>query len=106
MADDLADWFVHTVTVDGPPTDTPKGPVPGPTVDVQCFRDDKRRLVRSDTGAEVVSQTTLYAPLADAGKFPPGRWVDLGHRRAQVIGLAVRDAPGLDLPEHAEISLT
>jgi len=106
MADELADWFVHSVTVTPLLGSGAYGPSYGPDAVISGFLDDKRQLVRDASGTEVVSQATLYTALEHADTLAPGSRVDLGHRSAEVIGVARRDAPGLDLPEHLEVVLT
>lgn len=73
---------------------------------VQCFLDDTRTLVRDNTGAEVISETTLTGPPEYAGIFQPGSTVDLPDRTATVIKAAHAKPGLLDLPAHVEISLT
>lgn len=106
MADHLAGWWVHQVTVSPLTGSGAYGDVYGPGQDVTGFLDDSTRLVRDAAGAEVVSQSTFYTDVDLAGLFRPGSLVDAGGRTARVIGTARRTAPGLDLPEHAEITLT
>lgn len=106
MADELAAWWVHTVTATPDATYGSHGPTAGTPVQVPCFRDDTRRLVRSAAGDEVVSETTLYCDLTHADTLAVGTPVDLGYRTAEVIGHARHDAPGLDLPAHLEVHLT
>lgn len=106
MADDLADLYVHTVTVTPDAGYGSHGPIPGTPVEVPCFIDDTRRLVRSTSGEQVVSETTLFCALEHADLLAVGTPVDLGYRTAEVIGQSRHTAPGLDLPEHLETHLT
>lgn len=107
MSDPLSDWYVHTVTVTPLLGSGAYGDVEGPEETVPGFLDSSTRLVRSGTGEEVVSQATLYVALVHHDAFPPGSSVTLPDGRSTtVIGRAKRDAAGLDLPEHVEISLT
>lgn len=106
MADPLADWYVHTVTVTPLVGSGAYGDVEGPPRTVTGFLDSATRLVRADSGEEVVSQATLYTALGNHDAFPPGSTVKLPDGRdTTVIGRARRDAPGLDLPEHIEVTL-
>lgn len=107
MADELADFYVHTAQVrtltgGGGYGDT----YAGTPVTVPCFLDDTRKQVRSTTGDEVVSETTLYCALEHYDTFTPGSQVALSYRSAEVIGVNRRDAPGLPLPEHLEVTLS
>lgn len=73
-----------------------------------CVVEDTRRLVRVQTqdaaGAEQVSSTTVYAPLATVA--PAGSRVTLPSGRvARVLAVSRQDAQGLPLPEHLELSL-
>lgn len=106
MADDLADWWVHTVTVSPLAGSGAYGNTYGPQQPVTGFLDDSTRLVRDAAGAEVVSQSTFYTDVDLAGLFPPGSLVDVGTRITTVISAARRDAPGLGLPEHTEVTLS
>lgn len=107
MADDeLADWWVHTVTVTPVLGEGAYGPILGEPAPLTGFLDDTRKLVRNTAGEEVVSEATFLTALGNADSLAPGSSVDLGYRTAEVIGIARRDAPGLDLPEHVEATLT
>lgn len=106
MADELAGWWVHTVTATPDAAYGSHGPVAGDPVTVPCFLDDTRRLVRSTTGEQVVSETTVFCALEHVDTLTPGTPVDLGYRTAEVIGQSRHTAPGLDLPEHLEVHLT
>jgi hypothetical protein len=106
MADELADWFVHQVTVTPLLGSGPYGDVEGPTQTATGFLDSTTRLVRSGSGEEVVSQATLYTAVTVHDLFPPGSSVTLSDGRSTtVVGRSRRDAPGLDLPEHLEVML-
>lgn len=105
MTDDLADFWVHTVTVEaltgsGGMGDTYAAPVP-----LLCFVDDKRRLVRSASGEEVISETTIYAPKGTS--LPDQSRVNLpSGRAALVISTSIFDSAALDLPDHIVLALT
>lgn len=106
MADELADFWVHEVTVT-PLTGTGAyGPVYGAPVLVTGFLEEARKLVRDQAGAEVVSEASFRCALAHADALPPGSRVDVGDRQATVIARARHTAPGLDLPEHLEVALS
>lgn len=114
MSDDLADLMVHTVTVRTLTGTTGTGttyanPVTfDPATDSGVLVDDRRRLVRSTDGSQVVSETTIYDTRTEhATTWTPGSKVTLPNgRRATVITVAVRTVPGMDLPEHIEVTCT
>lgn len=109
---DLLTWFTevglpepHTVTVEAYLGSSGRGDQYGPGVSVTCFVDAKRRLVRAPNGSQVVSSSTVFAPLDT--DCPARSRVTLpdGHT-ALVIGTARREAGGIDeAPEHLEITL-
>ncbi|XTZ18188.1 hypothetical protein ACQSSU_12840 [Micromonospora echinospora] len=97
-----------TVTVEAYAGSGGRGPVYAAPVAVSpCVVEDTRRLVRVQTqdaaGAEQVSSTTVYAPLATV--CPAGSRVTAAGRTARVLAVARVEAHGLPLPEHLEISL-
>ncbi|CAL9607381.1 hypothetical protein SUDANB95_05517 [Actinosynnema sp. ALI-1.44] len=80
------------------------GPIYGAPVDVECFREDARRLVRDRTGEQVVSETTLYCLPGIVA--PPKSRVTLSGRTAFVI-LAKDRHSGTSAPiDHVEVNLT
>lgn len=105
---ELADFMVHTVTVATLTGSGGMGQTFADPVDVVCFVDDQRRLVRDTHGAEIVSESTvLDVDLAHAPTWVPGSLVTLpSGRQATVITAAVRTSGDLDLPDHIEVSLT
>jgi hypothetical protein len=106
-ADDLEEFYVHTVTATPPGVEGPWGVTPGETSDpLRCFIDDTRRLVRDQQGTETVSSTTLTAPREYFDAFPLGATVHLPHRDAEVIAIADAESGPLDLPDHIEVILT
>lgn len=105
-AAELDEFFVHTVTLAPVAGVGAYGDVHNPPVTVVCLVDEQTRLVRDPQGAEVVSTATVYAA-PDAVDGPPGSRVTLpSGRTGVVITQARRTAPGLDLPEHTEWTVT
>ena len=114
----ISRWFVHTATVEtfqgtnGYGQDVFAAPVTVP-----CFTDDSRRLVRDKTGAEVVSETTLFTSAADGALFTTNSRVTLPTatdtadgdplppRVSRVIKANINDSGPLKLPDHAEVNL-
>ncbi len=106
MADELAGFYVHTVTVTPLLGAGSYGDIEGPEQAVVGFLDSQTRLVRSGSGEEVVSQATFYTDVDQHDTFPPGSSVTLPDGRSTtVIGRARHDAPGLQLPDHLEVAL-
>jgi hypothetical protein len=106
-ADDLAEFYVHTATVEmflgtnGYGEDTFAAPV-----SVVCYADDARKLVRGKDGEQVVSESTLYTYPISAPLFTAGSRVTLKETVSRVIKTAVHDSGDLDLPDHTAVTLT
>jgi len=101
----LEDFFVHTISVEQLIGSGGEGDVYASAVDVRCFVEDTRRLVRGPDGREVVSETTVYAP-AGTTALAPGARVTLPTRAATVITCADLDGGPLALPSHVVANLT
>jgi len=93
----------HTVSVQPYLGTGAYGPQYGPAVNVKCFRDDTRRLVRAANGDEVVSETTFYCDLGV--NVTPESVVNIGTRSTTVIAVKTRDGGGLPVPVHLEVIL-
>jgi hypothetical protein len=100
----IPSWLLrHTVSVEPYLQEGTFGPEYGSAVDVACFVDDKRRLVRNKTGEEVVSESTFYARLdVDC---PIDSRVTVNGRTTTVLATARRDGGGLPTPDHLEVNL-
>lgn len=71
-------------------------------VQVSCWVDAKRRLIRAPDGSQVVSETTVLAALDTVA--PARSRVTLPDGSTTlVISSTRREAAGLPLPEHLEI---
>ncbi|PSK95771.1 hypothetical protein CLV30_12823 [Haloactinopolyspora alba] len=106
---ELAEFWVHRVTVEPYEGEGAYGPIYGaPVADVACYVENRRQLVRDRTGAEVVSDTTIYAPVERAGLFPPGSRVALPDHTPVAATLVISTSPltsgGLGLPDHVVIA--
>jgi len=109
----IEDFFVHTVTLEtwlgaGSLGDIYAAPVrlsPDNTPPNGVFLEGKVKLVRDSTGQQVTAASTIYCSVADGARFTPDSKVTNGGRVSHVISQNVNDAPGLDLPDHAEIYL-
>lgn len=112
MSDELADFYVHTATVetlegtDGYGRDRFAGNITlSPTDDYGCFIEQRNRLVRDKDGAEVVSESTLYTSAALAALFTPGSRVTSNGVETRVITASVFTSGDLELPDHVEVSM-
>ncbi|TYB50238.1 hypothetical protein FXF51_56780 [Nonomuraea sp. PA05] len=92
----------HTVIVEPFEGNGPIGPEYGEQTVVRCFVEEKRRLVRDAAGVEVVSETTIYAPLDTV--CPAESRVTVNGRATVVIVSARRDGGGLPTPDHLEVA--
>lgn len=106
--DPLAAHFAHPVTVKRKTGQGAKGAVYGPVTVESAAIDDTTKLVRSATGAEVVSSTSLAFPKTTP-YIPAGSLVTLpipfGGRTSTVIDVQVADGGGLPTPDHLAVSL-
>lgn len=71
-----------------------------------CFVDDSRKLVRSTSGTQVVSESTLYTFPGNAPLFPADARVTVNGNVSRVIKTNLNDSGGLGLPDHVAVSLT
>ncbi|WP_076260869.1 hypothetical protein [Intrasporangium flavum] len=99
------DFQLTTVTVRTKTGSGANGDIFGASVDRDVFLEDSRKLVRDATGEQVVSETTLYADVADAAVFTPDSKVALPGRTARVL-LAKRHVIGDPDVDHLEVTLT
>ncbi|MDQ0894429.1 hypothetical protein [Agromyces ramosus] len=110
-ASELDEFYVHALTVEtfqgtnGYGEDIFAAPVVL-TPPTGCFIEPKRRLVRSSTGEQVVSETTVYTYPANAALFAPSSRVTINGTVSRVIVTAPFESGDLDLPDHVVINLT
>ncbi|MBV6758358.1 hypothetical protein [Rhodococcus opacus] len=106
--DPLGPHFAHQATVKRKTGQGAKGPVYAPATAEPAAIDDTTKLVRSATGAEVVSSTSVAFPKMTA-YIPAGSLVTLptsfGGRTSTVIDVQVADGGGLPTPDHLAVSL-
>lgn len=109
----VARLFNKTVGVETRTGSGAFGDVFAASANVSCFISEQVRLVRDQNAVEVVSSTTLYAPLAavpevtaTAGQFSPGSRVTVNGRVAYVISASRQDSAGPARIHHAEVHLT
>jgi hypothetical protein len=110
MTDELADLYVHTVTVEtylgtsGYGADLFAAPV---ILFGGCLVESARRLVRDKDGNEVISETTLYTSPASLALFAPdSRVTTIDGAQSRVIRAALADSGPLALPDHVSVTLT
>lgn len=103
---DLDDFYVHTVTVETKTGTGAYGDVYAEPVDVDCWLEPKRRLVRNKDGQEVLSSSFLSCPVPEEPKFVPDSKVTHNGHTALVIGVNTLTSGALQLPDHLEIDLT
>jgi len=93
------DVFAEPVTLDPADTSTHTG-------GNGCWIDGSRKLVRSSTGEQVVSESTLYTYPDNAALFVPNSRVTIGDNVSRVIRSNPNTSGDLDLPDHVAVSLT
>lgn len=74
----------HQVVVFGLPVETIDGPVPGEPEQVRAHVEDKHKLVRDSTGAEVVSPTGVWM---NPRPLEPGQTIDAGTGPREVLAV-------------------
>ncbi len=106
-AQDMAEFYVHTVTVEmfldtsGYGVDLFSAPV-----NILGFADDTRKLIRNGAGEQVVSESTVYTYPVNAPLFVADSRVTIGGNISRVIKTNTNDSGALDLPDHVAVSLT
>jgi len=106
----VARMFVHTATIEpflgtsGYGVDQ-FGPAATLAPPNGVFVDDSRKLVRSATGEEVVSESTLYTATGNAALFTTAARVTVNGQVSRVIKVNVNDSGTLNLPDHVAVSL-
>lgn len=109
MADDLAEWWVHQLSVKrlaevgGAGGDTYAAPVT-----VTGFYRDGSKLVTDGNGKQILSSGQFAFPLTVA-RIPVGSLVTVpakfGGRESKVITANIGDGGGQPTPDHHEIAL-
>lgn len=106
MADELGLFWVHETQVRTYEGSGPFGETYTDPQDVPCFIDSTRKLVRDQTGREVVSEATIQGPIAHGAKFTPESLTTIDGRERTVITAANHYSGALDLPDHFEVTTT
>lgn len=109
----IAALFNQTVSVETRLGSGAYGDAFADPVDVACFISEKTQLVRDLNADEVVSSTTLYAPLAtapdatpQAGQFADGSRVMIANRTTRVITASRQNSAGPARIHHVQVHLT
>lgn len=101
-------WFVHETTVERYAGSGPEGDVYDAPAAMTGLVELGPKLVRNETGEEVVSTARVFYP-AGTAYVPPRSYITppalLGGTRARVISCAVHDAGSLPVPSHVEVVL-
>ena len=103
---DLDDFYVHTVSVETKTGTGAYGDVYADPVEVACWLEPKRRLVRNKDGQEVLSSSFLSCDVTLSPTFTPDSKVTHDGHTAFVIGVNALTSGALELPDHLEIDLT
>lgn len=105
---DIPAWLLpHSVVVETYRGTTGLGDTWDPPEELHSVKvDETRRFVRDTRGDEVVSETTIYARLHRADRFPPGSKVTTNGRTAIVISCKRHDDGGAGGWQHVEVVLT
>lgn len=98
-----ADLLVHTASVEPYTGSGAYGDAFGEAVELPCYFERKRQLVRGADGDEAVSEATVYADLGT--EVPVGSRVTVEGYASTVITVAVFDDKGLTGLAHQEVSL-
>ena len=107
MSDDIASFFVHQATVETFMGAGAVGDVFVPPVVDTGFLEGATKLVRDQTGQQVIAFSTWYTTVANAGHYAPdSRFTDPNGRKSRVITVNVNDSGVLGLPDHVAVSLT
>lgn len=98
-----ARWRTHTITVEPYLGSGAFGPEFGPPVEVACRVEDQVELVRSNTGEEVVSTSTVLCE-ADT-VIPAGSRVTVNGRQTTVLNVSTHITGGLSGLDHIQAAL-
>lgn len=108
VSDPLAAWWRHPVLIERLTGTGPYGDVYDTPVQHLAAVDDRRRLIRSASGEEVVAETTVLLP-ATTADVPLDSRVTLpptfGSRTTTVLASSRHDSGGLPTPDHLELAL-
>ena len=98
-------FFKMSATVETHQGAGPSGDLFAAAVTKSGFLDDGERLVQTETGQVLVSQTKWYTALADADLYTPDSRLTVNGRVCYVTVVRRRDADGFGGPSHLEVEL-
>lgn len=98
-----AELLVHTASVEAYAGSGAYGDVYDAAVTVPCYYEGRRQLVRDSSGAEAVSEATMY--VQPDVNIPAGSKVTVLGRSTHVITVSVLDDGGLTGLAHQEVAL-
>lgn len=99
-------WFIHTASVETFQGAGAYGDLFSPLVRDTGFLQGGIKLVRDQTGQQVVSSSQWYTDLANAAHYTPdSRFTDPDGKVSRVVGVNVNETP-LGLADHVEVYLT
>lgn len=105
-ANDLADWYVHTASVEMHLGTAGSGAdLFAAAVILPGFADTARHLVRAKDGEQLVSESTFVTYPINAPVFVPESRVTVNGVTSIVITANLGDSGVLDLPDHVAVSL-
>lgn len=105
-ADDLDEFWVHTISVRTNLGEGGNGTIWSDPVTVPCFIDGGVKVIRTATGEQQVVNAPVYAPLAHAATLTAGSEVTMRGTTSRILAATVYDSGDLDLPDHVQITLT
>ena len=103
----IEQFFVHQATVETFTGAGAYGDVfAAPVVDTG-FLEGATKLVRDQSGQQVIAFSTWYTSVANAAHYTAdSRFTDPSGRKSRVITVNVNDSGVLGLPDHVAVSLT
>lgn len=102
----IARLFTQTASVEPFLGTGTAGPRYGTAVTRNCFIDDARKLVRANSGEQVVSMTTILDAVDAVDLYPPQSRVTVNGRIAFVISINLRASAGPLSAHHVQVNLT
>ena len=107
MIPGFEDFAVHEVRVEPHAGEDPFGNIHTTLSDpITGFMDEKRELVRSASGDQVVSEATFYTGKEHEPLFKPETLVHYRGKASTVISCHLADSGPLGLPDHIAVVLT
>jgi len=97
-------WFIHAATVQTYSGAGAYGDVFAAPATDTGFLEGSTKLVRDQSGQQVVSSSTWYTDLANAPKYTPDSKFTSGGTTARVVGINTFETP-LGFEDHVEVYL-